>query len=88
MKQFLIDLFYENGKPSRTGILSFIITILPLLLWLFVTLYCLVEKYTFAHYDTMSVAVFGGSAGGAITVAVNKYINSTRNSVEGEPIQK
>lgn len=88
MKQFLIDLFYENGKPSRTGILAMLIAILPLFLWIFVTLYCLFEKYTFPHYDSMSIAVFGGSAGGAITIAYNKYVNATKNSQDGQPIIK
>ena len=88
MKKFLTDLFYENDKPSRTGILAFIISIFPLLVWIYVTLYCLFARYNFPHYDAMSIAVFGGSAGGAITIAYNKYINATKNSEDGKPITK
>ena len=88
MIQFLKDLLYENGKPSRTGIIGLLIALVPLAVWVFITLYCLFEKYTFPHYDSMSIAVFGGSAGGAITVAYNKYINATKNSEEGKPIVK
>ena len=88
MKQFLIDLFYENGKPSRTGIIAFLIAVLPLIVWIYVTLYCLFHHYTFPHYDSMSIAVFGGSAGGAITIAYNKYINATKNSEDGKPMIK
>lgn len=88
MKQFFIDLFYENGKPSRTGIIAFLIAVLPLIVWIYVTLYCLFHRYTFPHYDSMSIAVFGGSAGGAITIAYNKYINATKNSEDGKPMIK
>lgn len=82
MKDFLIGLLYENGKPSKTGIAAAITFSIPLLLWVFVTLFCLFAKYTFAHYDTLSTCVFGTSTSGALTMAVNKFINSKYNSEE------
>ena len=81
--EFFKDMFYENGKPSRTGIIAFIIVCLPLLVWCGITIAAYVQGKAFAHYDTMSACVFGTSAGGGGLAVVNKWINSALNSVKG-----
>ena len=83
MLVFLKSLLYEHGEPSRTTLLAILIAIVPLSLWIFVTLYCLLTKYNFPHYDTFTFAIMGTTTTGVSGVAGNKYINARYNSPDG-----
>ena len=88
MFEFLKLLIYEKGEPSRTGLIAIILAIFPLSLWAFVTLYCLLTKYTFPHYDTFTAAIFGTSVSGLGGIVGNKYVNARYNAPEGVPYAK
>lgn len=88
LKNFWMGLVYENGAPSRTGFIALLIVIIPLFTWTFITIYLAVMHARFDHYDSMTAGAWGSSTGGGITAAVNKYINATKNSVEGQPFDK
>lgn len=74
---------YENGAPSRTGLCGLLTVLIPLFVWTTVTIYLVWTKQSFTHYTDMTYGVFGTSATGGAIVAGNKWINSTKNALEG-----
>jgi hypothetical protein len=80
MTKFLKGMFYENGTPSRTGIFAGLLTVVPILVWAFVSLYLCTTGKPFAYYETMCLSAFGTSGGGGILAGANKLINSLYNS--------
>lgn len=77
IKTFLKGLIYENGVPSRTGIISIIFA----LAFLIGSAYLLMYGITWPHYETFAVTTTGGGVGGLVA---NKFINSTKNSEAGK----
>ena len=85
MRDFFIGLIYENGAPSRTGLIAIIVALVPFLIWEVVTVYLVAAGKTWPHYEAMTAGVFGTSAAGSGVLAYNKYTNSRFNSMEFQP---
>lgn len=71
--QFLRGLIYENGQPSRTGLIG----LTGWLAFLIGSFYLLVKGQRWDNYETFATFTAGG---GALTQIANKYINSKLNS--------
>lgn len=76
IKNFIYDLFYENGNASMTKVLAcygyFIFTI--------ITLYLVLTDQTWAYYSEAG-AYLAGSA--TALVAGNKFVDSKYNTIQG-----
>ena len=77
IKNFIKGLIYENGSPSRTGIISLLFAIS----FLVGSAYLIINGISWSHYETFSLVTSGGGIGGALG---NKFINSTKNSDIGK----
>ena len=75
-KEFMAGLFYENGEPSLTRVLScaYFVAFVAL------SAYLAVADRTWSGYEVF--AAFAGGAGVAGQVT-NKYINSRYNTMPG-----
>lgn len=81
IKGFLVELLYENGAPSRTGLFS----IIAFLAFLAASAYLLLMNQSWAHYDTFATLTGGGGIGGLVS---NKFINNKYGAPEGQPYVK
>lgn len=88
MRDFFVGLIYENGSPSRTGLIAMVIALVPFLIWDAVTIYLVANGIVWPHYEAMTAGVFGTSAAGTGVLAYNKYTNSRFNSMEFQPPAK
>lgn len=66
IRQFLVGLLYEEGTPSRTGLSSMILILVPLLAMLLVTCYLMITEKVFVYYrdflDVVGWLITTGSA--------------------------
>ena len=76
IKKMLVELFYENNKPSMTLLLAF----MGYLVFTIGSLYLLVKNIDWAGYTIFASYTGGGAA--ALQFG-NKFINSRYNSIAG-----
>lgn len=76
LKRFLIELFYENDKPSMTLLLAF----MGYFIFAIGSLYLLFHNIDWAGYVVF--ASYTGGGGAALQFG-NKFINSRYNSISG-----
>jgi hypothetical protein len=81
IKGFLVQLLYENGTPSRTGLFS----IIAFLAFLLGSAYLMLCHQQWAHYDTFATLTGGGGLGGLVS---NKFINNKYGAPSGQPYVK
>lgn len=75
--QFFRGLIYENGQPSRTGLIA----LTGWLAFLLGSFYLLAKGQRWDNYETFATFTAGG---GAVTQVANKLINSKYNSNPGQ----
>ena len=74
LKSFLVGLLYEEGTPSRTGLSSMILIILPLIAMLALTGYLIVSEKSFVYYRDFLDAIGWLITTGCALLGGNKLI--------------
>jgi len=88
MKNIFIGLLYENNEPSLTRFIAAIAFIVPLVAFLFVSLYLLLSGKEWTGYTTFSTATMGSGIAGGLTQLANKISNTFNGSSPGIPFIK
>ncbi|MCE5284545.1 MAG: hypothetical protein LLG02_01670 [Pelosinus sp.] len=81
LEGFFVGLLYENGAPSRTGLIS----IIAFLAFLLGSAYLMLRHQQWAHYDTFAAITGGGGLGGLVS---NKFINNKYGAPDGQSFIK
>ncbi len=87
IKGFLVSLLYENGAPSRPGLVGTIAGSIAPLVWLILSIHLYASGYEWKHYDTFTAGAGVTTLTGGAILGGNKFMN-TQKALAGQPIVK